>query len=413
MDEWKAKQERVNPNWKSGSRHAGDHAGTYAARNAADLLPVGGEYEILPGEAKPLSHKELHERYSAMLDKLVLEKWHREALLKDWAGDVNDVSDLLKKYPIRSLPPADVVRFSDRGRVVYYKNPPRKQLMAELYSRFGGKLAGTPGLYERNNDTWRAKPEPERWTIATRQGGILFPTFDKDGYIYRLRLKVDLPDLVIKEGRDAPYRGSYGYFTWQMAQDGLRCYFVPVGTKFEDRIEVPEKDAYGKARAKYVNFSSLLERDQDGVTINAWKNGSRSGSPYSLYGVDCVDESLVILTEGEKKAMVASRVCGVRAVSIPGVNNFNVIFQPEEDGESLYERLVATGAVNFLLCYDADKDTNESVQKCEQKFAEALVARNAKVFIGDWSSQYDKGLDDLLLLGLRPMAKPFRLGPKA
>ena len=406
LEEWKEKQRRTNPNWTEGGRPAMRPARVFKAE---DLYAGSAREEgLLPGEAEVLSPKELDARYRKLLSMLTLEDWHRNSLLKDWQGGVTDVSRLLDKYPIRSLPPADDVRFSELGRKVKYKNPSRKELMGKLFDAFSGGLAGTPGLYERSGERWDARPVRDRWTIATRNGGIIFPTFDKDGLIYRIRLKIDHPDLYVKEKYgDAPYRGGYGYFTWQMAEDGLRCYFVRDGSRFEDRVEVPEGDARGKASGKYINFSSFLDREVDGKVVNHYLNGCQSGSPYGLYGTDMPNKNLVILTEGEKKAMVSSECCGCRAVSIPGVSSFNVIFREEGNGKSLYDALLESGAQTFLLCYDADKDHNADVLKNEGKFAQALYERGAQVMIGSWSSKYDKGLDDLLLLGVRPTCRPY------
>ena len=105
--------------------------------------------------------------------------------------------------------------------------------------------------------------------------------------------------------------------------------------------------------------------------------------------------------------MVAAECMGCRAVSIPGVSSFNVIFRKEGDGKSLFEKLEETGAELFVLCYDADKETNDSVLMNERKFAEALREHGAQVYVANWSSKYDKGLDDLLILGVRPIITPF------
>lgn len=404
---WKEKQRRLNPEWQE----AGFRAGKKPAKmfQAKDIVKVSRQQgQLLPREAKPLEARELDARYRALLDSLVLEEWHRQTLLKDWKSSVNDVSYLLDRYPIRSLPPTDRERFSEEGKKTTFKNPTRKFIMGDLYDRFQGVLAGTPGLYERDGEVWLTKPERERWTIASTKGGILFPCYDKDGNIYRLRLKVDKPDLVIKESAgDEPFEGSYGYFSWQPKDGNMHCYFVPDGAKWQDRKEVDESMARGKARGKYINFSSFHEQLYDGIVQNSMRNGSQSGSPYSLYRLSGADESLVILTEGEKKAMVSSALCRCAAVSIPGVSSFNVIFRQESDGKSLFEKLLDEGAETFVLCYDADKESNESVLKSEQKFAEELKKRGASVMIGSWSNKYDKGLDDLLILGVRPTVRPY------
>jgi len=407
-EEWKEKQRRINPDWKPGSKAGYKPAKTFRA-DELYRESARSEGELLPREARLLTARELDERYRAILNALVLEDWHRDTLLKDWKNPVNDVSRLLKDFPIRSLPPTDRERFSESGKKIRYKNPTRKSLVTHLYDRFGGALAGTPGLYERDGEIWASKPQRERWTIAAQKGGILFPCYDKDGLIYRLRLKIDNPDLVIKQGKDDPFEGGYGYFSWQLDSLGnQKCFFVPDEGGWKARREVDESLARGKSRGKYVNFSSFHEQLVDGKVQNSMLGGSQSGSPYGLYRLDdCPLDDLAILTEGEKKAMVSCAICGCAAVSIPGVSSFNVIFKSEEDGKSLFEKLREDGVETFVLCYDADKDSNESVLKAEQKFAEALKARGANVMIGSWSSKYDKGLDDLLILGVRPTLREY------
>ena len=116
---------------------------------------------------------------------------------------------------------------------------------------------------------------------------------------------------------------------------------------------------------------------------------------------------IVIATEGEKKAMVASAVRGVPCISIPGVSSFNVIYREEEDGTSLFDKMVKAGCKVVILAYDADKENNETVLKAEKKFAESLKAHGMMVMSGSWSKDYDKGLDDILLLGLEMIVKPF------
>ena len=405
-DQYCEKRSREDPDWRS---KAHNRPKEIAARTyRADQVFENTEVEILPGEAKVLTPEELDQRYRFFLDSLVLEDWHRRSLLAEWKGEVNDVSYLLDQYPIRSLPPSDQERFSEFGKKVRYKNPTRKQIVSKLFEKFGGRLAGMPGLYERQGDYFADKPEAERWTIAVRGGAIIFPSYNKDGLIYRLRLKVDHPDLVIKEKNGyKPYRGSYGYFTWQPDKEGLKCWYVPE-SDYAKKIEVPDKDAYGKPRGKYINFSSFYEQEVNGEVRNALHNGSRSGSPYSLYGRNRGDESLVILTEGEKKAMVAAELCGCLAVDIPGVSNYGVIFKKEEGGKSLFEHLIENGAETFILCYDADKEVNPDVLKNEQRLAQELKGRGVCVLIGTWSSKYDKGLDDLLILGIRPTVKEYK-----
>ena len=54
----------------------------------------------------------------------------------------------------------------------------------------------------------------------------------------------------------------------------------------------------------------------------------------------------------------------------------------------------------FILCYDADQEENERVQNAEASFVEALKEQDVIPLIGEWQGKFNKGLDDILLMGL-------------
>lgn len=395
-EEWKAKQERINPNWSGkGSNNS------FQPRPREISFDAPASDRILPGEEKPLSNKELDRRYRFMLSLMVLENKHKTALLNEWASPVHNVSHLLKDFPIRSLPPADKVRWKNKERL---NNPTRRAIIEKMFHEFGS-LKGIPGLYRRGGSYWEEKEEWERWTFAFQNEGLIFPCFDGEGNLYRIRIKDDYPDLEVKEKDGVSFMGKYGYFHRFYDKEGLmKCQFVPtVGEPFD----CPLKDAFGKARGKYKNFSSVVEVRKGDQIVNMLEGGCRSGSPYSLYKLPNQSMGIVIATEGEKKAMVASAVRGVPCISIPGVSSFNVIYREEEDGTSLFDKMVKAGCKVVILAYDADKENNETVLKAEKKFAESLKAHGMMVMSGSWSKDYDKGLDDILLLGLEMIVKPF------
>ena len=54
----------------------------------------------------------------------------------------------------------------------------------------------------------------------------------------------------------------------------------------------------------------------------------------------------------------------------------------------------------FILCYDADKEENERVLNAEASFVEELKKNDVIPLIGEWKGKFNKGLDDILLMGL-------------
>lgn len=330
-----------------------------------------------------LANKKLDAIYRAMLQMLTLEEWHKESLLREWKSPVYDVSGLIDTYIIRSLPPKDTGR--PKG-----KNPTRKALVGRLFDMFGG-LEGVPGFYRRSGEYWDNKPEKEKWTIAFPNSGMIFPCYDQDGYMYRIRVRDDLPDLEVKENYHKPYKGMYGAFhRYQDYRSGeIICQFIPKENPQERVICRPE-EAYGKPRGKYKNFSST---DLDG--------GCGSGSPISLYTLPGDNNTIALITEGEKKAMVGNGVKHIPCVSLPGVGAYNLLFSG-----SMYEFLKNRGVRIWIVCYDADKSSNKNVRACEDSLCAELKRRGEKVFIGEWSEKFSKGLDDILLEGVELSLRP-------
>ena len=87
-------------------------------------------------------------------------------------------------------------------------------------------------------------------------------------------------------------------------------------------------------------------------------------------------------------------------VSLPGVSCYSSIFNKDKSNQSLIDSLKQKGMKYFILCYDADKHTNEDVLKAEKRFIEELKKNNVIPLTGEWKNKFDKGIDDILLLGL-------------
>lgn len=400
-EEWKSRQKQLNSDRTQS-------ATTRIVKGASFASPKQG---LLPGEVATRSAKEQHAFNMYLAELLVLEDKHQDGFRKEWKSSTqpNLLQTLLKMYPIRSFPPPDKARFANKE---YFKNPTRQALIQKLFNRFGD-LSGYPFIYMRSGEYWDKQPLEKRYTFSCGEG-VLFPCFDKDGYLYRFRIKNDYPDLKTKDGVHPSFHGRYGRFHHCYDKDGYHCWsFKAQEEKDYTYVYGPSSNhsltlndnrlpiVGGKPEGKYTNISSVYEkRLPDGNVVNAFLNGCRSGSPYSLYYKEGEPFTVVIGTEGEKKSMVANYIKKCPLVCVPGVNSFSVVFEKDAAGKSLIDFLKSKGMKYFILCYDADKEENERVQNAEASFVEALKEQDVIPLIGEWQGKFNKGLDDILLMGL-------------
>lgn len=403
--EWVEEQRNRNPDWKASKRNsAGTPAGAIEYRQKKQIPPI-----------QPLSHKELDERYRYFLSLLVLEDKHRQKMEEEWTSAVYPelAGKLLHRYPIRSLPPLDNVRFA-HGYNEKLKNQSRKKIVAAMVKRFND-LRGIPGFYLRSGGKWDSLPESERWTFISGEG-IIFPVYDMDGYLYRLRYRDDYHNQKVKAPKE--FRGAQGVFSHRYDADGHHTwYWTPEGGSPElvygpDKKDVPLNKwgipVLGKAENKYKTLSSVYMKDMGDCIKNSMEGGSPSGSPYSIYSPEgAYNKSIVIGTEGEKKGMVASAIKGVRVVSVAGVGTFSALFDADCGGKSVIQRLKEDGMKVFVLCYDADKSENEMVSNAEKNFLLRIKQEGVTPCTGEWSGKFDKGLDDILLMGIDFKITPF------
>jgi hypothetical protein len=105
----------------------------------------------------------------------------------------------------------------------------------------------------------------------------------------------------------------------------------------------------------------------------------------------------IIITEGEKKAYRACLEKGLNVLSLGGVWSF----QSKRLGLSLLRDLEAIDWREraVFICFDSDREDNEQVMLAEQRFAEELSRRGARVAIIRLTSASDgskRGIDDFL-----------------
>jgi hypothetical protein len=281
----------------------------------------------------PLDNRSLDAVYRAFLKKLHLQKNHVRYLMHErWP------EQLILRSMMRSMPPG--------GNSCYYGTG-REQITKELLRDFGS-LKGVPGFYEQPNGIWS----------FSGQSGLLIPLYDHNGNLYRLRL----------------------------------------------RLDHPEVDENGKEKNKYHNFSSFYEVAANGTQgTNAFRNGCRSGSHAGLYAVPSRDDYTVCyITEEEKKAMYANYILRVPVISLPGVNSFGKLLEVMDDGRNVLNYLAARGCTTVIIAYDSDKYINEAVLIYEQKLVELLTGLHFNIAVAYWNPGFGKGLDDILSINVRP-----------
>lgn len=361
--------------------------------------------EILPGETKPRSNEELHEIYSYFLEQLILEQKHYQSMKEEWESGIfkGITSSLVKEWNLKSLPPLDQTRFG-KGQNKDLKNPTRRAVIRKLVKKFG-PLTGVPGFYEKTGEYYSAKEESERWVISGKEG-ILFPCYDVNGYIYCLRYKDDYPDYKVDN-----FLGQEGTLSMKYSKDWIRqWWFTPAqgtailitGTEHEYLLQLNSRGlpTIGRSSGKYKTISSVYEKLVNGITVNKMYNGSRPGSPYSLYAHNVTNWKVAIVTEGEKKGIIANYVKKVPVAHVSGVGTFRSLFKKNEDGFSAIDFLKSKGCKYLIICYDADKYTKEQVEKAEQGLIKATQEEDLIPLVGEWNGKFDKGLDDILLMGL-------------
>lgn len=280
----------------------------------------------------PLENEKLDKIYRSFLGMLSLKKPHMQYLFRQgWPADLI-ISSKIKSMPAYSMSSS----FEDS----------RHRIAAELI-REVGSLEGVPGFFTESDG---------KWTFAGASG-LLIPLYDQNGNMYRLRLRLDHPEL----------------------------------------------DENGKEKNKYNNFSSYKEASSsDGSLHNAYLNGCRSGSHIGLYENPSKDDYTVCyITEGEKKSIYANYILHNPIISIPGVNSFKKLLEP--DGNSGFlNYLSSKGCRVIVIAYDSDKCVNEAVLMYETRLSQLLLGKGFQIALASWNPGFGKGLDDILSINVRP-----------
>ena len=337
--------------------------------------------------------------YRTFLSCLILEKNHKNVLVAEWGEDMfNRIS---QRYPIKSLPMTDKERYSYGA---FFESPWRKKVMEQMCDRgiTDEDLTGVPMFYQVDSGTEKF------WTFC-KSAGIMFPVLNPEGKIIRLRVRDDFPSAKgVFEGEEGNFFfGKDGwYFKGEsepilVYQPKSKTYKVKLD---KNGIPLSDGEVKSKVSGKYKNLSSFKEEYDDSkkVVKNKYLNGSQSGSFPSLYCKDTDDFTVVFFTEGEKKSMVCNELLSAPCVSFPGVGTFKKAFEKMTANESIIDYCMSKGMKKAVLCYDADKNSNAQVLMHEQNAIKWFQENHIQIAVGSWNEQFGKGLDDILLKGVRP-----------
>lgn len=163
-------------------------------------------------------------------------------------------------------------------------------------------------------------------------------------------------------------------------------------------ILVPRRDVHGRIH------SCQIRRDHGDpryVTLSSTRyGGPGAGSvPHiPLHAADLPTRT-VWITEGPKKADVATDLLGALVVGLSGVNT----------GRQALPVVKALGAREVVVAFDQDTkpETQAIVERYRSDLAAALHAAGVHVSIASWDGAHGKGLDDLLQGGRTPDVRPW------
>lgn len=357
---------------------------------------------------------DLNRFYGSLLDRLALEPKDEASLREEWTDKVFD--EITKYYPIKTLPVNDWTR--RKAQIRYEASPLRKRVLSDMQCA-KIPMENIPGLYDVELDSTKYPGKKFIIKELDNKGGVLFPVYNSKGEICRVRLK---DQTAAVDGEMAGEEGRFNYRNgeWFFKKDseknkpgfGEKVYSkaenISKVRMLSDGLIIPRP--CGDVNGKYKNFSSFAERkDHEKKEIhNRYLNGTRSGSPISLYcKAPDTNFSVVFCTEGEKKGMVTNVFSRFPCLVVPGVNNTAAIFNPEEGMDtSMWDALVQKGMKLFVVAFDADKNENKSVLRAEKTLIENAFKHGQKdgvqIAVADWMLEFAKGIDDLYVNGGRP-----------
>lgn len=319
----------------------------------------------------PLPNEKLDEVYRCIMTNLPLYKHHADYLLNEGWN-----MDLIKKHHICSFPAENIKKLPSSLQKIPSRENLAKKVMEELSLR---SLAGVPGAY---------LSESGKWTFLSKSG-IVFPVYDENGLISRIRVRLDYLDLLVKLKED-----NKGYF---YEDNGERVDITMSGPLKETQNGII-RIRFASHEGKYRNFSSYAlneEAYKNGFIENIFNKGCEAKNQL-LFSFGAGDDPTTFwIIEGEKKAIFSNSILKQPFIGLSGVNDFGRLIKPR-NGKTALQIMKERGAKNCVIAYDADRYHNSAVMMFMNNLADLLQKEDFKVFIADWNEADGKGLDDLL-----------------
>ena len=325
----------------------------------------------------PLPNERLDEIYRCMMSHLPLYKHHAQYLLNE-GWDM----ELITNNGICSFPVENKKKLPASLKNIPSREDLAKAIMKELSLT---SLAGVPGAYLSESGKWN----------FVGKSGIIFPVYDENGLIYRIRTRLDYLDLPVK-----------------VKEDEKGFYYEDMGERVDITMGGPKKKTengiqnirFSSHEGKYRNFSSYaLNEDayKSGFIENIFHKGCEAKNQllFSSHPNDTWETVWII--EGEKKAIFSNKVLHQPFIGLSGVNDFGRL-KKIRNGKNTLQILKERGTKNCIIAYDADRYHNSAVMMFMNNLADMLAKEQFKVFIADWNEKDGKGLDDLLSSGKFP-----------
>lgn len=355
-EQWKIENGYTNHNKKKKIRFSAPTTYTSPSKND----------DVLPNSVAPKAPDKLHPIYSRLQELLVLEDFHKEYLYSNGWTD-----EMINHYHVVSFPLEDNLRRRYHS-FENYKNPFREEVAQSLISEFGSDcLLGVPGAFMQGNN----------WTFYGHSG-ILFPMYDQDGSLFRLRIRMDFRDTVYPI-RTEWESGRYYY------KDGENKYYVCMKGIYKK--EPDGSETLMPSKGKYRTLASCIE-SKDNIRKNLLEKGCASKNEASLYMPPNANKQLWYITEGEPKGAFSAFKLGAPFYTIPGVNSYSLLLKPET-----IEHMRKNGMQGIAIAFDADKHQNQAVMKYEKMLIDGFKELGIKnLFTVEWDGTVGKGIDDLL-----------------
>lgn len=262
---------------------------------------------------------------------------------------------------------------------------------------------------------FRSVPTAQQWVnIYNKLHGAGYPLERVPGFSQQFvpdTMEHPFPDHLVE--RDEELKGVWIYGPSTL--DGT-SYFIPVTDEFGriTRLRVRKNEG----SPKYVWFSSMHNIGVEKNPLRLRRNGVTSGAPVNVvvppkiavswkpgdHITDMIKVHTVLVTEGEHKSAISSKLLEITVIGVAGVGNYRELLQ----------MIKKWGIKKFIIAYDMDTlqkedDSIKAVKKQQnlfqtlKDFSLEVMKLNVDCYLWSWDMKDGKGLDDLLLRGMLPI----------